>query len=353
MTTGTQAPAPAQTKPLRTLQEEVVPFLAGDGLQCNLVHVQSEQPPTRGPVLVAHGAGVRANIFRSPVAETFVDALIDEGYDVWLENWRASIDLAPNEWTLDQAAAFDHPQAVRTVLQRTGADELKAVIHCQGATSFMMAAVAGLLPEVRTIVANAVTLHPVVPAWSAFKLRALVPVLDQITPYVDPAWGDQAPAVFPKLLAGAVKLVHHECHNDVCKMVSFTYGGSPLWAHENLNDATHEWMKHEFGPCPLTFFRQMTRSVNKGHLVPAEGLPELPASFVGPPQTDARIAFFAGEDNRCFLPESQRRTHEFYEAHRPGRSSLHVIPGYRHLDLFMGRNAAVDVFPLMLHELGA
>ena len=357
MTTGIQSPAQtsaqARTQARTQVLDEMVPFLAGDGLQCNLVHVQSEQPPTRGPVLLVHGAGVRANIFRSPVAETFVDALVDEGYDVWLENWRASIDLEPNEWTLDQAAVFDHPQAVRTVLRQTGADELKAVIHCQGATSFMMSAVAGLVPEVRTIVANAVTLHPVVPAWSAFKLRSLVPVLDRLTPYVDPAWGEQAPSALPKLIAGAVKLTHHECHNDVCKMVGFTYG-SPLWSHENLNEATHEWMKREFGPCPLTFFRQITRSVKRGHLVPVDDLPELPGTFVDqPPQTDARIAFFAGEDNRCFLPESQRRSHAFYESHRPGRSSLHVLPGYGHLDMFMGRNAAVDVFPLMLHELGA
>ena len=31
------------------------------------------------------------------------------GYDVWLENWRASIDLAPCEWTLDQAAVLRPP----------------------------------------------------------------------------------------------------------------------------------------------------------------------------------------------------------------------------------------------------
>ena len=40
---------------------------------------------------------------------------------------------------------------------------MKAVIHCQGSTSFTMSAVAGLVPEVKTIVTNAVSLHPVVP----------------------------------------------------------------------------------------------------------------------------------------------------------------------------------------------
>src|SRR5690554_7875520 len=97
-------PEPDTKPPLR---ERLVPFTAGDGLSCNLIHVQGTTPPTRGPVLVVHGAGVRANIFRAPVRTTFVDALVEHGYDVWLENWRASIDLPPNEWTLDQAALYD------------------------------------------------------------------------------------------------------------------------------------------------------------------------------------------------------------------------------------------------------
>jgi hypothetical protein len=34
----------------------------------------------------------------------------------------------------------------------------------------MMSAVAGLVPQVTTIVANAVSLHPVIPAWSRLKI---------------------------------------------------------------------------------------------------------------------------------------------------------------------------------------
>ena len=72
----------------------LVPFPAGDGLELNLVHIRGEREATRGPVMLVHGAGVRANIFRAPVERTIVDALVEDGYDVWLENWRASIDFA-------------------------------------------------------------------------------------------------------------------------------------------------------------------------------------------------------------------------------------------------------------------
>ena len=58
------------------LVEEMVPFRAGDGMECNLIHVQGNAAPTKGPVLLVHGAGVRANIFRSPVRTTLVDTLV-------------------------------------------------------------------------------------------------------------------------------------------------------------------------------------------------------------------------------------------------------------------------------------
>ena len=56
--------------------DEVIPFTAGDGVELNLVHVRGEHAPTRGPVLLVHGAGVRANIFRAPSGRTLVDALV-------------------------------------------------------------------------------------------------------------------------------------------------------------------------------------------------------------------------------------------------------------------------------------
>ena len=252
--------------------DTVVPFVTGDGLLANVTHVvrtPAAAAPTRDPVLLVHGAGVRGNIFRAPVDQSLVDALLDEGFDVWLENWRASIDLRPNQWNLDKAAVWDHPAAVRTVLDRTGADYLRAVVHCQGSTSFMMAAAAGLLPEVRTIVSNTVSLHPVVPSVTRWKSAMFHRPLHTLTKYIDPQWGIEAPNIIAEAIFGWVKLVHHECTNTVCRMVSFTYGvGKPtLWSHSLLNPDTHEWLKAEFGPVPMTFFDQMNRCIRAGHLV--------------------------------------------------------------------------------------
>jgi lambda repressor-like predicted transcriptional regulator len=340
----------------RPLARETIPFTAGDGHACNLIHVtarrHSGREPTRGPVLLVHGAGVRANIFEPPVETSFVDALIDHGYDVWLENWRASIDLPPSEWTLDQAALHDHPAAVRTVVEKTGAPLIKAVIHCQGSTSFMMSAVAGLVPQVTTIVSNAVSLHPVVSWISHRKSRYAVPIVSRMTRYLNPQWGEQAQGAVPRLLQGLVKLTHHECSNGVCRFSSFTYGtGFPvLWRHENLSAPVHDWIRGEFANVPMSFFRQMARCLDAGRLV--AGLPGLaPDPTAEAPKTDARFAFIAGELNDCFKWQSQQRTYDWFERHSPGRHSLHVLGGYGHLDVFLGKNAASDTFPVMLAEL--
>jgi pimeloyl-ACP methyl ester carboxylesterase len=337
-----------------TYQDEIVPFTTGDGLTANVVHVVGDGLPRRGPVLLVHGAGVRANIFRAPVAANLVDVLLAEGYDVWLENWRASLDLRPTQWTLDGAALYDHPAAVGTVCARTGADTLKAVIHCQGSTSFMMAAVAGLLPEVTTIVSNAVSLHPVVPALARWKIECFHRPVKALTRYLDPRWGLESPNLIASAIVAYVRATHHECRNSVCRLASFTYGvGKPtLWSHALLDDATHEWMKGEFGPVPLTFFGQMSRSIRAGQLVAVDGFPQLPATFAAAaPRTDARIVLLAGERNQCFTAESQRRTYDFLDRHGRGDYQVHVFPEYGHLDIFMGKDAARDVFPTIIGAL--
>ncbi|WP_426302636.1 alpha/beta hydrolase [Arthrobacter sp. R-11] len=337
-------------------RSEVIPFPAGDGVPLNLVHVTSPVEPAKGPVLLVHGSGVRAELFRPPIPTTLVDVLLEDGWDVWMLNWRASIDLDPLSWTLGDAAVHDHPAAVEHILQATGADTLKAVVHCQGSTSFSMSAAAGLLPRVDTVISNAVSLHPVVPAFSRFKIDHFTPIVKAFTPYLSPAWGNRSNGYFTRFVRSLVRATHHECDNTVCKLVSFTYGsGRPaLWSHENLDETTHEWIKGEFAEVPVSFFEEMGRSIRAGHMVAAGSHPELPDNYEAQaPRTDARFVFLAGQDNRCFLPESQERTFRFFQRHRPGKDALHLIPGYGHLDVFFGAHAWRDTFPIIVKELNS
>ena len=337
------------------LMRECFPFYASDGFECKLERVRAAHGTSpRGPVVLVHGAGVRSTIFEPPVEMTLVRYLAEAGYDVWLENWRASIDFPPSQWTLDQAAAYDHPAAVRKIIDVTGASTVKAVIHCQGSTSFMLSAAAGLLPQVNVIVSNAVSLHPIIPRISKFKIVCCTPLLGCLTPDLNPQWAIEPKTYVQKALVGLVRLTHHECDNDVCKFTSFTYGtGFPvLWRHENLNAVTHEWIRHEFASVPISFFKQMSRSVRAGQLVGVSHLSTLPKYIAAQPaKTQARMVFLTGDKNVCFLPESQMRTYLFFNEQRRNFHSFHLLAGYGHLDVFIGQRAAVDVFPIILDEL--
>jgi pimeloyl-ACP methyl ester carboxylesterase len=354
-TASTFTPATAAVRgPLKPGQtQEIIPFTAGDGMPLNLIRIRGESPPTKGPVVLVHGAGVRGDLFRPPVDENLVDYLVKQGYDVFLENWRASIDVPKNAWTLDQAAVHDHPAAVKKILEVTGQQDVKAIVHCQGSTSFMMAAAAGLLPNVSTIVSNAVSLHPEVPKMSEVKLDLMAPVLHWFTDSLNPQWGRKAEGVVPRVVDWLVQVTHPEDDSPVGKQISFTYGAGPhaLWDPRHLNPATKEWLTHEFGSVPSTFFEQMDKSVDAGKMVSTGETGKLPKVFgEGPPQMRARVALIAGENNNVFLPESQRNSYAYLKKYKPD-TTLHVLKDYGHLDVFMGKDAARDVFPMIAAEL--
>lgn len=340
------------------LERTIVPFTAGDGRRLHLIHVHRPgKDPHRGPVVFAHGAALRGDSFEAPVRTTLVDMLVERGYDVWLENWRGSTDVLPSQWTLDEVAVYDHPSAVRKVIACTGAEEVKAVVHCVGSITFTMSAVAELLPkEVTTIVSSAVSLHPVIPVGSRVKIKLARPIIDRFTDYMNPRWSelDGDPGWAARALVLLARTFHGECDNTVCRMVSFTYGfGFPaLWEHENISDDTHDWVRGVFGACPMSFFNHMAMCVASGRIVPTGAVPGLPPDLAKRdprPHTDARFVFLAGTKNKCFLPESQRRTYRHFN--RPGYDKLITLDGYSHMDVFTGQRAALEVFPTIIEEL--
>lgn len=352
------------------LKRECLQFDARDGTRGFLTRVRSGAP-TKGPVLMVAGTSVPANVFEAPLEETLVQRLANEGYDVFMETWRGSASSQPNQFTLEQAAVNDHVAAVAKVLETSDADRLKAVVHCQGSTSFMMALVSGLLPEVTHVVSNSVSLHPVVPPLSEVKLRLVGPIVAWLADYLDPqagrwSWGIRRLAgrhplrtartlVLAALLRTWVAATHHECDSMVCKFSSFIYGegGSVMWSHANISQETHRWLADEFFWVPTLFFRQIARSTMARRLVPmreldaVRGLTELGAE----PRTQARITFMTGLANRCFAPESQLLSYRYMTAWQPGRHELLELPGYGHLDVWFSERSATDVFPAVIDAL--
>jgi hypothetical protein len=324
--------------------------------------------PTRGPVLLVPGSGVRAEMYYGqPVGPSFAEVLLDEGYDVWVESWRASIDLPPNAYTLDQAAMIDHPRAVETILEicdgEGGGDALKAVVHCQGSISFMMAAVAGRLDErVTQIVSSAVSLYIEVRGTTWLKQRLAVPTVGRLFTWADAQWAIRPVTPAAALFAATAKWMERPCGNPPCQMANFMYGSGwdVLLRHRDdagqpwIADPVHEWIGRELGYTPMSLIGQVAESSRHGHIVPCAPRPAgTPASYLSSaPQTRAQITFVAGDHNNMFRWEGQRRSKEFFDqAAGPGQADFVLLPGFGHLDTFWARQAPRVAYPVILDGL--
>lgn len=340
-------------------RQETVWFRAGDQHWLNFKRVPpAAGAPDMGPVILVHGTGVRANLFNPPTRVTLPAMLSAAGFDVWMLNWRSSIDLRPIQWNLDDAAVLDFPAAVEVILQETKKTSLKAIVHCQGSCAFLMSMVAGKLPEVTTVVANSSGLHPLVPWITRLKVPIAMTVFGRVGGF-NPQHGIHAPTFSAKVIRWLVRATHHECDNAVCKYASFVYGfGFPtMWNHDNLDAATHDWLAGEFGYAPIKLFKQIRRCIGKGRLVAMGGYPPevLPREFAlegHPPKTTATFHFVTGAENRCFRPAAMEATAEYFNEYSTAdQHSFHEFPGYGHMDVFIGRNASEDVFPYLIDKL--
>lgn len=345
---------------MRTEPTETFSVRTSDGVE---IRLRRYRGGSKGPVLVAHGAGVSSGMFAlTTVEKPFVEFLRDHGYDTWLLDWRASTELPLRQFTLDEAAEMDFPAAVRFVKEKTGAPSIQAVVHCAGASTFFMSLAAGFMPEVRSVVCSQVALHADAPAPTQWKALLRLPdVLQRLDIASMSPDEDPRHPRFQNALGDIVDLVHHECASTVCHRITFMYGH--LYRHDQLNSATHDRLNEQFGPCNMTTFRHLAQIVRRGSSAKFDygkvenqrryGTPE-PPSYVHPEHLKLPILFVSGALNQTYLPSSTERTYSWLC--KENGASLYrreVVPHYGHIDGFLGYRAERDTFPLFLSHLEA
>jgi hypothetical protein len=341
------------------LEREVIPFRVDDlEFPLNLHHVRKAGDEPHGePVLLVPGSGVRAELYYGqPVGETIVDRLLHEGYDVWVENWRASIDFPNNSYTLDRAARHDHPRAVELVAGATG-QRLRTIVHCQGSIGFLLSAIEGRLENhVSHIVSSAISLFFEVPYMTWLKQRTVLQLARRIGRGCDAQWGIRAPSPVASTIAALSRLTERPCNNGPCQIANFMYGSGwdVLLLHDNVDDRVHAWSARELGYTPFSLIQQVAESCRYGHIVPADSVDvgAWPSYVASRPELadDVRLTFIGGTHNRMFHPQGQKRSAEFLAAFGY-RAGFVPLVGYGHLDTFWGRDAADYVWPIILDGL--
>lgn len=341
---------PRVHRELRTGAPTIHSFRTKDGVELRLTRFEGG---SKGPVILSPGFGTSALAYTLDTVDTnYPEYLFERGYDVWVLDYRASPALpsAATQFSLDDIALYDYPAAVDTVRSVTGRDSVQIVAHCIGSLTMLMGLAAGL-EGVRSAVASQVTLHPrVVPV---NKLRAGLYMADALSALgvdtlstdvaTDASWAE-------KLYDTALRLYPHgkeQCSKPFCRRVMFMYG--EVYDHDQLNDATHEALHEAFGVANMGTFKQITRALRAGHIVSAHGedvyLPHVE-------RLKLPIAFIHGAHNRLFLPEGSALTFEYLkEKNGAAYYTRHVFEDYAHMDCFIGRNAARDVFPIVTAEL--
>ncbi|NDJ23211.1 hypothetical protein GS682_16525 [Nostoc sp. B(2019)] len=340
---------PRQKRPLRMSAPQVHFCTTDDGVQLRLIRYQGG---TKGPVMLAPGFGTSTLAFSIDTVDTNLpEFLYAQGYDVWLFDYRASADLpsAAAQFSADEIALYDWPAAVEQVRSITGSETVQVVGHCVGSMSFLMAMLAGL-KGVRSAVCSQLTTHPRAATLNeiraGLRLASFLTVLgvETLNPDFDTHadWQD-------KLYDTVLRLypTKEPYNNPVDRRILFMYG--EVYKIAQLNEATHDAIHEIFGPGNLTFFRHISLILRQGHIVNKDGkdvyLPHLERLAIP-------IALIHGADNAFFLPEGSEITYKLLCDKNGGDLYVrHVIPDYAHMDCFMGKNAAKDIFPTVLAEL--
>ena len=314
----------------------------------------------KGPVVLAPGFSVRASSFATPtVDQNLVEYLIAEGYDVWLFDYRASGDSGnPTKkvrpFTIDDIAQYDWPAALAKIRKVTGKETVQAMAHCVGSMSLLMGLACGKVTGVSSMIASQLTLHPVTDWMNYMKadlgMAQLMSNLGKAGEFFDFSSGNSDTDHMIDAIAYNLPVPSGQaCKNPTCRRVFGVYG--PSYDHAQLSHDTHIVLASMFSRVSTKPFEQLQLIMQAGRAVSADGR-NIYVTDEGAERLALPITFLAGLNNQIFYPESSQRTLAWLEMYNgPALYRQCAIPGYAHMDLFIGQNSAEDVFPLIVDEL--
>ena len=306
----------------------------------------------KGPVLLTHGLGVSSTIFSTDTIETnLIEYLCVNGYDCWLLDYRASIDLpvSNSQFTGDEIARFDYPAAVQRIRELTDSSSIDVIAHCFGSTTFTMAMLNGLT-GVRSAVCSQVMAHVESPLLTQIKTGLHIPgLLEDLGVSTLTADANQKQNWWEDAFDKALKLYPGDFrdNNPVSRRISFLYG--PLYELDQLNNTTYSALHEMFGVANISSFKHLALMVREGKVVTADGKD---AYIPNVKNLAIPITIIHGAENQCYLPKSTELTYNYMrENNKHILYNRHLIPGYGHIDCIFGKNAVHDVYPYILQHL--
>ena len=260
-------------------------------------------------MVLSHGMGNPLTWSLDTNELTLLEALVANGYDVWLQEWRSStlLPTARTQFNGDQVAHLDHPAAAEVIASESGRRDLHLVTHCVGSLTWLMATLAGDV-DPTSLFCSALGVHPVAPTLTRIKVGFhLGEILHRMGIQMLTTDSFTNESFLEHLFDRELRLYpipkEEECDQAVCRRVAFIYGNAVH--HVNLNPATHAALHELFGPSNLTMLGHLSLVARAEEALTASGkndyLPHLE-------RLQRPITFASGAHNLVWLPESTERT---------------------------------------------
>ena len=104
-----------------------------------------------------------------------------------------------------------------------------------------------------------------------------------------------------------------------------------------------------FGIADITTFKHLLTMIRAGKVVDKDGndvyLPNIARLKIP-------LVFFQAMENHLFLPEGTERSYDLLVAKNGAEGYMRItVPNYHHMDCFIGKDAAKDIYPLILGQL--
>jgi cholesterol oxidase len=296
--------------------------------------------------------------------QNFTEFLRDNGYDVWLLDYRASDRLKASlgQFTLDDLASSDFPDAIRQV-SKEARQPVQVIAHCVGSISVLLSLLSGKLAGCGV--------HSI--------------VLSQAFAFIDQPWVNRLKAKLhlaevlrflglrPILTADfdlrsslAVRLLdrllyfypsRERCKSGVCRRLLLIYGEANR--HAQLDPVTHEMIYDMVDRGNLTTLAQLEKMAARRHIVDAAGKNAYLKPENGEKNVNVPITLLQGERNNLFRRSGAHKTLAWLHEHGGFGSKknnqekfvLLELPDYGHMDVFIGKDSARDVYPKILEAL--
>lgn len=359
------------------------------------------------------GASVDHQIYALPtIPYNAVNYFTRAGYRVFVGVHRiGQLMIAENSWTtydarLDIKACLqhirkinrkEHEEAERQNGGGTAATgprwqppKTYCIAHCMGSVAFSSGLLDGTIPAswVRGVTCSQVFMNPIWNTPNMIKASAGPIPLDRLYGLVAGHWFSCSTSRDDSLVQRGLNQLlrflpdarREICNSASCHRVSLTFGR--CWSHRNLNEATHRQIDRFFGGVSMRLLHLLMRMGREGHVMSNGPLFDRLTSRANVERLrGVPFLLFVGSENAVLSPESTERTYEVLcdtfgtragrgqgvGAEGAGEGAAHdhhdhdaggivdyrrrVVPGYGHLDCWMGRNAWKDVYPMVRAEV--